>query len=133
MTPLQRRLYDFLCAKADAGAPCPTNAEVAAILGGDDRDGSYMISALERAGKIVVHRQTTGRRIRIVGTGKATAWRLGHVDCVERPLEHGFRGPVPEELRVDRDPCPRCNVRRDIGCEHTASRLLARPAQGMGL
>lgn len=24
---------------------------------------------------------------------------------------------------VDRDPCPRCGVRRDLGCPHTASRL----------
>lgn len=27
---------------------------------------------------------------------------------------------------VRRDPCPRCNVRRDIGCSHTAERLVAR-------
>lgn len=37
------------------------------------------------------------------------------------------RGPLiePDRPRVDRDPCPRCNVRRDIGCAHTASRLVA--------
>lgn len=30
----------------------------------------------------------------------------------------GYRGPVPEAQRVERDPCPWCAVRRDVGCRH---------------
>lgn len=38
-------------------------------------------------------------------------------------LEHGARhvvaGPdLAKLIRVDRDPCPRCNTRKDIGCKH---------------
>lgn len=29
----------------------------------------------------------------------------------------------PPSAPVNRDPCPRCGVRRDIGCEHTPCRL----------
>lgn len=35
-----------------------------------------------------------------------------------------LRGPIPEQAE-DRTPCPRCGVRRDIGCPHTAERLVA--------
>lgn len=35
------------------------------------------------------------------------------------PGRNVVKGPEPEGLaRVDRDPCPRCNVRKDIGCKH---------------
>jgi hypothetical protein len=42
----------------------------------------------------------------------------------------GARAMSPDDIArrvADRDPCPRCNVRKDIGCEHTASSLTARP------
>lgn len=31
-----------------------------------------------------------------------------------------YRGPVPRHLLVDRDPCPRCGARGDLGCGHSA-------------
>lgn len=43
------------------------------------------------------------------------------------PYKSGWRarGTVPpvrqEPMRVDRDPCPRCGVRADIGCRHGSS------------
>lgn len=30
---------------------------------------------------------------------------------------------IPPTDPVDRDPCPRCGVRRDIGCGHSLERL----------
>lgn len=42
-------------------------------------------------------------------------------------MQYVEKGPDigPDLVRVDRDPCPRCNVRRDFGCAHTARRLVA--------
>ena len=124
-TTLQQRVLDLLTAVAEARAPCPTNAEVAAEMGlGDDRSGSEMICALERRGRILVERRSNGRRIAIVASGRWTAWRFGHADQRGyREVDDGYRGPVPEHLRVDRDACPRCGVRRDHGCGHRSSRL----------
>lgn len=34
-----------------------------------------------------------------------------------------YHGPVPRHLLVDRDPCPRCGARKDLGCGHTASSI----------
>jgi hypothetical protein len=42
---------------------------------------------------------------------------------LRRRVQHYFRpndvGMPIEFTRVDRDPCPRCGIRRDIGCAHT--------------
>lgn len=36
-----------------------------------------------------------------------------------RQPDHRARaGEVLALVRVDRDPCPRCNIRKDIGCKH---------------
>lgn len=41
-------------------------------------------------------------------------WARGqHVRKMMEDREAGV-----EALRVNRDPCPRCNTRRDIGCKH---------------
>lgn len=37
--------------------------------------------------------------------------------------------PAGAFLAVDRDPCPRCGTRRDLGCRHTASALRTRFSQ----
>jgi hypothetical protein len=44
-------------------------------------------------------------------------------NVVKKKVDPGMLLP-----RVHRDPCPRCNVRGDIGCEHTAIRLVNREA-----
>ncbi len=34
-------------------------------------------------------------------------------------IRNVIKGPDPSSVaRVDRDPCPRCNTRKDIGCKH---------------
>lgn len=47
-------------------------------------------------------------------------WSL--LERVELPnnSDYDYRGPVPRHLLVDRDPCPRCGARKDLGCGHTA-------------
>jgi hypothetical protein len=42
--------------------------------------------------------------------------RVRPTRLVDENGEH--RGPVPEQLRVNRDPCGWCGVRADIGCSH---------------
>lgn len=35
------------------------------------------------------------------------------------PPRNVIKGPDPRVItRVDRDPCPKCNTRKDIGCKH---------------
>ncbi|QZP07793.1 hypothetical protein [Caenibius sp. WL] len=46
-----------------------------------------------------------------VGSDK---WRRG--EAVRKAFEQ--REALVETLRVSRDPCPRCNTRKDIGCKH---------------
>lgn len=36
--------------------------------------------------------------------------------ALTQPVERGPVGPVPDP--IDRDPCPMCGTRADIGCQH---------------
>lgn len=54
-----------------------------------------------------------------VGAGEIIA-RESAERALHGMIEKQRRDALP---RVDRDPCPRCNIRRDIGCVHTASVL----------
>ena len=56
-----------------------------------------------------------------LGTTRVTA---GQIIRAQR----SFEGETIEALRVDRTPCPRCGIRADIGCAHSA--LSAKAAGG---
>lgn len=59
---------------ANAGATCPTNAELADMLGYASGNGpSGLINLLEVSGLIAVHRSNSGRVVTIAKTGKRTS------------------------------------------------------------
>ncbi|QEH79920.1 hypothetical protein EIK56_17985 [Sphingomonas sp. C8-2] len=137
-TPLQQRrmseLLAMLSEVARKGAPCPNNTEIQDRI--DLSNGSEvqpLFHRLELAGVIKVERTGCSRRVTIVETGMTTGWtaivrgRPGYAGVrgpgdSHFPIE-GFRGDLPPERYLDRDPCPRCGVRGDLGCAH--SRRLA--------
>lgn len=50
-------------------------------------------------------------------------WSLMGRVITSEMSEGEYHGPVPKHLLVDRDPCPRCGARRDLGCGHTAIKI----------
>lgn len=44
--------------------------------------------------------------------------RLDGVERQKNAPTAEYLGPFPKHLLVDRDPCPRCGARRDLGCGH---------------
>lgn len=136
MKPSEERVFAALKRAADAGAPCPGNAELIEVMGCKSISGpSSLISRLEARGVIRVLRFNQSRQVTIVATGKSTALPAGtHAphwsDRMGRPPARvkvkRETAPAPVEVdrpRVCRDPCPRCGVRRDVGCEHSGARL----------
>jgi hypothetical protein len=138
------RVFRALEWAASLGQACPTNEQIAELLGhASSSIGSQMLSILQREGRIVVHRGQCSRWVTIVATGLSTAkpatqrphWR-DRTDVrapaaprpslprtpsprhVVRPRVQAEPEPSPSRF-VDRDPCPRCRVRRDVGCQHT--------------
>jgi hypothetical protein len=119
LTAHQNRAFLLLVAAADMAAPCPTNGEISAEIGyGDDRGGSDMVTSLQLKGLLLVEQTPKGRRITIVSTGKSTGVRNRRPSLQGVSVDHGYRGPVPEQQRVDREPCGFCGVRADHGCRH---------------
>lgn len=140
LTVRARVVLGMLEQAALAGRKCPTNEELGDRLNSGGSYGSVVMAELEQLGVIRVTRFARGREVEIVGTALRTApishkrhWR----DQPERPKrtyvrrvalpddEVGahFRGDVPLDRLVDRDPCWKCGVRADVGCRH-------RPASG---
>ncbi|MFZ5705704.1 MAG: hypothetical protein ACOY5R_10600 [Pseudomonadota bacterium] len=131
MAPRTRLIYRMLVDAAEAGRPCPSNADIAAQTSGDARSyGTYALQQLEQMGLIRIHRSHNARIVTIVATGKVTA----DPDTVPTPKQSRLSAsrmriddlPAGASLAVDRSPCPRCGTRRDRGCRHTASALFTR-------
>jgi hypothetical protein len=128
-------LLAFLSDAASKGEPCPNNTVIHDLFNLPSvSQVNPLFLDLEADGAIVVERTGNRRRVTIVATGASTAWTeyyrgrprlfVGTAGPGEtaRPIE-GFRGDLPPERYLDRDPCPRCGVRGDLGCAH--SRRLA--------
>lgn len=125
LRPTARILYRILCDTADRGAVCPTNFELA------DLAGVSCISTLNRAtrnladaGLIRIRTMPgNGRIVTIATTGHRTATPPPPApDAPPRRYLRGSNAPIiaaqPLPPRVDRQPCPRCGTRGDIGCTH---------------
>lgn len=132
---------------AEAGLPCPSNPDIAERHGFSSvSSGARSIERLEGAGLIRVERGNCSRVVTILASGKRTAGVVGkpHWRMLRkpRPIAPYARtreavGPPLSMLPVpvDRDPCPRCGTRRDLGCIHfspisTGSALVAQLQQG---
>lgn len=135
-TPLQQRrmavLLAYMTAAADAGAPCPNNAEAMAHIDAPNlADVNPLLDRLENDGLIRTERTGNRRRVQIVATGAWTDWTrytggrhrvlVGHADPDDFTPKYreGFRGDLPAERYVVRDACGYCGVRGDIGCRHS--------------
>ena len=102
------QLYDALEARAAERAQ-PLRAYVKPLA---DNPATWL-RELARAKRPHPH---TIERIRALLTGdpippRRSYRREGHIYNAPRPV-----GPVPEP--IDRDPCPMCGTRGDIGCQH---------------
>lgn len=73
-TERDEAIYRLLCAAAEKGEPCPTNAILAAHLGCSDGCASGSICRLERQGRISVRRKSGSpmRVVTITATGATT-------------------------------------------------------------
>jgi len=66
----------LISAAADAGRPCPTNAELAECAGSlSTTTGALIVAQLEKLGAIAVERFNSDRRITVLATGRSTARR----------------------------------------------------------
>lgn len=121
-------ILSLINAAADKGAPCPTNEAIAEAIGAPD---AYVISsALARfrdIGLIALVSRGGYRYITVAATGKSTDWTTRprrYVKRAERTADRGtrpegvFRGDLPVDRYIDRNPCGFCGVRADIGCRH---------------
>lgn len=127
---------------ANAGTRCPYNGELADMIGGmSPTAGLNIVAALEKQGLIKVERFGAGREVTVIATGKKTFydgvrnphWRIAMdnravpIHVVQRPRAGKAADELPDENnlppRIDREPCPRCGVRADIGCDHRRAPL----------
>lgn len=127
---------------AETGEPCPPNNLLCELTGAQSPSfGSGALNALERDGLIRVERFAIGREVTIVATGKKTLytgkrnphWRFEgrtaaeSMHVVRRPRADAVNPDQPDDDHlppaVNRDPCPRCGVRRDVGCDHRPTRI----------
>lgn len=70
----ERKVLDALTAAADAGAKCPTQDELAELIGVEAVSTTVgIVNRLERKGLIKVERYQRERRVMIVATGNMTA------------------------------------------------------------
>ncbi len=125
---------------AENGVECPSNVTITERLGlSSINAGPRFIAVLEKRGLIKVERYSHSRRVTIIETGQSTARCSGNIHWSSRGIVRGpartaeqakrperlaraeahmFRGDLPADRYVDRDPCGFCGVRGDIGCVH---------------
>ncbi|PZQ55280.1 MAG: hypothetical protein DI555_07995 [Novosphingobium pentaromativorans] len=134
------KLLELLTRCAAEGRAAPSNADLTAFLQLDRANTvPRIMQRLEERGLIVVERYSCSRIVTIVATGQRTAGVPGTPHWMDanraaraekKPKSDPapvVRSPVirsqPHAVSVDRDPCPRCGVRGDIGCRHSRAAL----------
>lgn len=123
ITPRMESLLELLTDVAERGEVCPRNSEIAESLATPSfHNVSSWMTSLERSGLILVDRIGWERIVTIVSTGKSTGEPPTQRMMRERQ-DRGIRNTAKntfdrETIIVSRDPCRRCGVRGDIGCEH---------------
>lgn len=138
------QIFMMLHRAAERGDKCPSNIDISFAVGlSSPASATRILQRLEEKNLIEVYSGQCSRVVKICGSGKQTAgptprahWRNRPENARRRkwrymPKDIG-RVPEPEPsasfqalIPVNRDPCPRCGTRRDIGCSHTAERLLS--------
>lgn len=120
----QQIVYDALVKAALAGETCPSNSDLCTLVGSKTvSTPAHAISRMAKAGRLRVTHCNNGREIHIVEHDVTIISRT-RLEMIKRGtlVPGAQRDAVPAEqvpAIVDRDPCFRCGVRGDIGCEHT--------------
>lgn len=131
------KLFDILCIAAEAGLPCPQNAELAGLLGYSSISGpvALMATLIERR-LITVERYSASRRVTIAITGKKTFCETGGRERgsgPRPPAKPAIYRPIETAGIPNRDPCVKCAVRPDwkspstgeVGCKHSRAAGIA--------
>lgn len=126
----ERRVLAALRRAAEAGEPCPSNLELEVEVGVQAGRIALMLDGLIARRLIAVERSRRGmRRVTILAAAPSTELRTGTMrtgwtrQARADPLRTIEEGPRLSDgeiaaRRIDREPCPRCGVRADIGCRH---------------
>lgn len=134
-----------LAGAVSSNLPCPSNNELAGLLDAASVSTPVNVLArLQKKGLIEIERFATSRIVTICATGKSTAgdrskaahWR---VTGAKNPGAYTGKARGDSSVRtvvrrpsirddalppsVSRDPCPRCGIRSDIGCQHVRAPL----------
>lgn len=120
-TPLGHALIALLTKLAKAGAMMPSNMALGAELNCCAEAISRLLLIHEREGTLIIEKRgkTFGlrRRVTIVATNLSTAPIEDRVPTRRERERFTYNShpapkspPVPEELRVERDRCPRCEL-----------------------
>lgn len=120
----QRIVYDALVKAALAGEACPSNSDLCTLVGSSTvSTPAQAISLMAKAGRLRVTHCSNGREIHIIEHDVTIVSKTRITMLRKAALApSGPAGGAPAERLpaiVDRDPCFRCGVRGDIGCEHT--------------
>jgi hypothetical protein len=124
-------IYDELVRAARAGEPCPSNTELSRLVGASSvATPAHSIGRMAKAGRLRVTHASNGREIHIIELDITIVSKMRTKMCIrdqqaERARRAASRVPPPPPP-VFRDPCFRCGVRADVGCEHAPE--WARPA-----
>ena len=122
-------IYGALMQAARAGKACPSNSDLRRLIGATSvSTPGHSIARMEKAGKVRVTHEGNGRQIYIVELGvtitsktwSTTRTREQETAQFERTVARLTPPPAP----VHRDPCFRCGVRGDIGCEHAPAGMI---------
>jgi hypothetical protein len=122
-------IYAALVGAARTGKACPSNSDLRLLIGATSvSTPAHTVARMEKAGKLRVTHEGNGRQIYIVEIGvtitsktwSSTRTREQETAQFERTMARLTPPPAP----VYRDPCFRCGVRGDIGCEHAPAGML---------
>lgn len=117
MTDTESIVLEALHAAAANGEPCPTNVELANIIGCKSiSTAAKAVQSLEVRGRIIVQRFVHARVVTIVGAGVATATTPDGMKYFRTigPRHEPRIDPTRQAIR--RDACSFCGVRAEIGC-----------------
>lgn len=122
-------IYDALVRAARAGEACPSNTELCRLVGATSvATPAHSIARMAKAGKLKVTHESNGREIYIVEldvtivSKMRTKNRTRERDTAQAERTAARTLPPPSPVR--RDPCFRCGVRGDIGCEHVPAEVI---------
>jgi hypothetical protein len=113
-------VYNEIVRAARAGEPCPSNTMLCAVLGATSvATPSRLMKRLAARGRITIKGFANGREVFIheIGLTLLSASSRRFLDQGETPPPR--REMAEPTMAVFREPCFRCGVRADVGCEHT--------------